>query len=199
MDIGDISGVVLAGGKNSRFDGRFKAKTIIGNDSIINSILRTIRPVFKEVIIVTNNVDEFSDITGCLITGDRYLHKGPLGGIHAAMRAASGEALFVFAGDMPFLSRDLILTMVRDFADQPADALVPVMRGNPEPLHSVYMKNLAGMIEEIFASGTDYMMRNFLKKLAVRYYEVPDNEKYTRSFTNINTRGEADRLNFDKK
>lgn len=195
MDLSDISGVVLAGGANSRFGGKTKSNEIIGNERIITSILKAIRPVFNELIIVTNNPEEFSDITGCVFTGDLFLRKGPLGGIHAAMKVSSGEAMFVFAGDMPFLNQELILSQARDFVDDPADALIPIVKEYPEPLHSIYSKSLCGKLEDLLGNGTDYTIRNFLKTLSVRYFKVPDTEKFVKSFTNINTPGEADILN----
>jgi molybdenum cofactor guanylyltransferase len=198
MGISDITGVVLAGGANSRFGGKTKSNEIIGDERIITSILKTIRPVFNEVIIVTNNPGEFSDITGCVFTGDLFLRKGPLGGIHAAMKVSSGNAMFVVAGDMPFLNQELILLQAREFVADPADALIPIVKGYLEPLHSIYSNRLAGKLEDLLANGSDYKVRSFLNTLSVRYFQVPDKDGFVKSFTNINTPGEADTLNTNK-
>ena len=42
---------------------------------------------------------------------DEILGAGPLGGIHAAMKASSNDSIFVFAGDMPFLDKDIIIKL----------------------------------------------------------------------------------------
>jgi len=195
MDISDITGVVLAGGANSRFGGKIKTNEIIGGKKIISSILQVIRPLFGEIVIVTNTPEAFADITGCIITGDHFLKRGPLGGIHAAMNASSKDAIFVFAGDMPFLSSELILSQAQDFVSNPADALIPQFKGNIEPLHSVYSTNLVDKLEEFLSEGSDNMIRSFLDKLSLRYFNVPDKEVFKKSFTNINTPLEAGLLN----
>ena len=108
----NISGVVLAGGANSRFGGRNKAKTLIGGGQIILRILYTLRQIFDEIIIVTNTPDEYGQLEGVKIARDHFLKVGPLGGIHASMKVSSKEAVFIFAGDMPFLNRDLIISFI---------------------------------------------------------------------------------------
>jgi NADH-quinone oxidoreductase subunit E len=198
MDISNITGVVLAGGTNSRFGGKIKANEIVGGERIITSILKVIRPIFTEIVIVTNTPEAFADITGCIITGDHFLKRGPLGGIHAAMKASSKDAVFVFAADMPFLNSDLILSQANDFVSDPSDALIPQFNGNIEPLHSVYRTNLVGKLEKFLSDGTDNMIRSFIDNLSVRFFDVPDNDSYIKSFTNINTPQEAGMF-YDKK
>jgi molybdenum cofactor guanylyltransferase len=194
MDISDITGVVLAGGTNSRYGGKIKANEIIGGEKIISSILKVIRPLFGEVVIVTNTPEAFSDITGCIITGDHFLKRGPLGGIHAAMNASSKDAVFVFAGDMPFLNRDLIISQAMEYCSDPVDVLIPRLKGNIEPLHSVYSTKLVDKLEDFLSEGSDNMIRSFLHKLSVRYFNVPENEAYTRSFVNINSHSDLQRI-----
>jgi molybdopterin-guanine dinucleotide biosynthesis protein A len=194
MDISDITGVVLAGGTNSRFGGKIKANEIIGGERIISSILNVIRPVFSEIVIVTNTPEAFPDIEGCIITGDHFLKRGPLGGIHAAMKASSKDAVFVFAADMPFLNSELILSQARNFVSAPSDALIPQFNRNIEPLHSVYRTNLVGKLEKFLSEGSDNMVRTFLDKLSVRFFDVTDNDSYIKSFTNINTPADYQKL-----
>ena len=79
-----ISGGILAGGANKRFGGITKATIIVDGEKIITRMLRTIRDLFEELIIVTNTPGEFQEISGCRIIEDQYKEAGPLGGIHAA-------------------------------------------------------------------------------------------------------------------
>jgi NADH-quinone oxidoreductase subunit E len=195
MDISDITGVILAGGTNSRFGGKIKANTIIGGEKIITSILKVIRPIFGEIVIVTNTPDAFSDIEGCIITGDHFLKRGPLGGIHAAMKASSKNAVFIFAADMPFLNSDLIISQAKEYCSDPVDVLIARLKGNIEPLHSVYNTKLVDKLEDFLSEGSDNMIRSFLDKLSVRFFNVPESELNTRSFTNINTPTEAEITN----
>ncbi len=137
-----LSGVVLAGGAGSRFDGRMKPKIVIEGETIISRIISSIRDIFDEIIIVTNTPDEFADFTFCTIVQDEIQNAGPLGGIHAAMKAAQGKSIFVFAGDMPFLDRNIIIRMIDVYEKSLADALIPEVAGYIEPLHSIYRGSL---------------------------------------------------------
>ena len=61
--INNISGVILAGGANKRFNGIIKAKIIIDGNTIISRIIEIFSEIFDEIIIVTNTPEEFKDIT----------------------------------------------------------------------------------------------------------------------------------------
>ena len=98
----NISGVILAGGANKRFGGITKAKVVIDGLTIISRIIFVIEDLFSEIIIVTNRSEEFRDLISFKIVEDQYLNAGPLGGIHSALKSSSEDAIFVFAGDMPF-------------------------------------------------------------------------------------------------
>ena len=104
----NISGVILAGGENKRFDGIIKSNIIIRGSSIISRIIDTISDIFEEIIIVTNTPEKFHPFNNCKIVADQFLKAGPLGGIHSAIKASSKESVFIFAGDMPFLDKKII-------------------------------------------------------------------------------------------
>ena len=82
-----ISGVILAGGSNKRFGGITKANVVIDGETIISRIISTISNLFDEIIIVTNKPKEFQEFIQYKIVEDQYLKAGPLGGIHAALKA----------------------------------------------------------------------------------------------------------------
>ena len=123
---GNISGVILAGGENRRFNGLPKSKIVIDGKTIIARILDTINEIFDEIIIVTNSPEEYKEYSNCKIVSDHFLKAGPLGGIHAALKGTSNEAIFVFAGDMPLLDKKLIISQInyfneRHIADAPVE------------------------------------------------------------------------------
>lgn len=123
--ISDISGVILAGGTNTRFGGRIKAKTDIGGKTIISRIIDSISVIFDEIIIVTNTPSEYIEYQNVKLTADTFLKIGPLGGIHAAIKASSKKSVFVFAGDMPLLDNNLITEQIAAYDDQKCDILIP--------------------------------------------------------------------------
>jgi molybdopterin-guanine dinucleotide biosynthesis protein A len=80
-----ISGIILAGGANRRFNGMTKSNIIIDGKTIISRITDTIRDIFDEIIIVTNTPEEFKEYNKYKIVSDQFLKVGPIGGIHAAL------------------------------------------------------------------------------------------------------------------
>jgi molybdopterin-guanine dinucleotide biosynthesis protein A len=190
--IKDITGVILAGGASKRFKGAVKSRIEIGGKPIIERITDTFDGIFDEIIIVTNSPEEYADYSGCKITGDIFLNKGPLGGIHAAMAASENEVFFVVAGDMPFLERELIIRQIDYFSGQTCDILIPLVGSYIEPLHGIYRKSILSRLTEYLAGDNNYALREFFKKAEMLYFKVDDSE--TRSFTNINYPSDIDKV-----
>jgi molybdopterin-guanine dinucleotide biosynthesis protein A len=189
----NISAAILAGGENKRFEGRPKTEIIIGGRKIIYRMLDVIRDIFNEIIIVSNSPDRFKDIEKCRIVGDIYPGSGPLGGIHAAMKASENEALFVFAGDMPFLDRNLIISQIEKFRNSDALAMVPVLNNLGEPLHAIYKISLTDEIEKILDGSRKPAVKDFLDKIVAGYMELPASAQILRAFSNINTPSDLER------
>jgi len=183
----NISGVILAGGAGKRFDGIIKAKIVIEGKTIIARIIETLGEIFEEIIIVTNMTDEFSEYNNCKIISDQFLNKGPLGGIHSALKETHREALFVVAGDMPFIEKKLILRQVDFYDNNKCDILIPQINEYIEPLHGIYKKSILRNIEEYLESENNYAVREFLNKVNTRYMHLEGSEKYTHIFININS------------
>lgn len=184
--VSNISGVILAGGANTRFKGDIKSKLVIGGIPIIERIIDTIRDIFDEIIIVTNNPEEFSGYVSYKITGDHFLKAGPLGGIHAALKASGKEAVFVFAGDMPLLDNKLIKKQIEIYNSGTYKILVPRINGNIEPLHSIYNNSLRKTLEEYLESTMDFAVRDFFSLLKINYMDLEESQETKKAFININ-------------
>jgi molybdopterin-guanine dinucleotide biosynthesis protein A len=189
---GKISGAILAGGAATRFEGRAKSKIIIDGETIISRIISSIRDIFDELIIVTNTPEEFVDFNFCIIVRDEIPGAGPLGGIHAAMKASSNDAVFVFAGDMPFLDKGIIIKLVDTYEKSDCNALIPVIEGYIEPLHSIYSISLTENLEAYLKSDQSKAVRDYIKSLNARYLKLEGSEKNRIAFTNINSASDID-------
>lgn len=183
----NISGVILAGGASKRFNGFTKANIVIGGKRIINRITDTIKDIFDEIIIVTNTPEEFKEFSSYRIVPDQYLNVGPLGGIHAALKSSSKESVFIFAGDMPLLDKEIIIRQIEFYERQKCDILIPRINLNIEPLHAIYNSCVIIDLEEYFASDHDHSVRGFLRQVNVRYMHLKDSEKISNAFSNINS------------
>ena len=195
MMFNDIAGVILAGGASKRFGGLTKANIEVGGRTIISRILDVITPLFGEIIIVTNTPEEFPSLTNHIITGDRYMRTGPLGGIHAAFCASSSKAVFVIAGDMPLIDRDIVKRQAALYTETDCDILIPLIGNFIEPLHSVYNSSLLSVLESYLDSKKDLAVREFIRLARVEYISFDPSEKNISAFSNINTPDDLSRIN----
>jgi molybdopterin-guanine dinucleotide biosynthesis protein A len=187
----NISGIVLAGGYNSRFGGKNKADIVIGGKRIITRIMDILEQIFEEIIIITNAHGEFDHIPGCIIGCDRFLNVGPLGGIHAAMKTSTKEAVFIVACDMPNLNKELIIRQIEFYNANFAEAIIPEVNCNLEPLHGIYRNILYDRLEKNLSSQNGYSVKDFIKSVNVSLLKLDATEEIIKSFTNINTPHEA--------
>lgn len=194
MIFSNISGVILAGGSNTRFDGITKANLLIDGRTIISGITEILNQIFPEIIIVTNTSEEFSAYSEYKIVSDHFKKVGPLGGIHAALKASSCDAVFVVAGDMPYLNKKLIIRHADFFLKNNCDALIPAVGQNIEPLHAIYNLTILNKLEEYLSGDSNCAVREFITKIDTRYLEYENSGEAKIAFTNINT--PSDFINF---
>ncbi len=182
-----ISAVILAGGRARRFGGTDKTNIIIEGKTIFEWITSVIEGLFGEIIVVSNNPESFVSDSRFRTASDHFSGFGPLAGIHSGLKSCTGTAAFVFAGDMPFLSREIIMEMISVFETSDKSILVPMMRGKSEPLHAIYSCSLAGNIERFIAEGRSNAVRDFFENENFAYFNVSETNENRLAFTNINS------------
>jgi len=153
---------------------------------IVSRTVSLLKPLFSEIILAGWPPDD-PEPEGTITVADNFPGMGPLAGIEAAMKASSAPWLFVFGGDMPWLSDVLISDQATASLKSPADVLIPRIGNAIEPLHAIYRCSLQSYLESYLREGKDMAVRAFFKPLKIRYYDLPDDEKTLRIFTNINT------------
>lgn len=116
------SGVILAGGRASRFGGRAKGLEQVGGERVIDRVACALRQATDELLLIANDPAAAEWLPGVRVAGDVYADRGSLAGIHAALVHAGGPALVV-AWDMPFITPAL-LGSLRTLGEH-ADAAVP--------------------------------------------------------------------------
>ena len=181
----DICGVILAGGKNSRY-GSNKAFARVNGVPLIERVIEVLRVVFKEIILITNTPNEYAYL-GLPMYMDIIKNIGPLGGIHAGLSFMSHSRGFFVACDMPYLSEDLIRYMARNMGT--FSAVVPRISWKIEPLHALYDKKCLASVKQLIACGTNQVVQ-FFDNISVRYVEEDEIRRFDPeliSFFNVNT------------
>lgn len=182
----DISAVILAGGENSRFGGKPKSDIIVEGSTILKKTFTTIEIIFDEIIIVANSPVNLTAQHRFIVVPDIIKGAGPLGGIHAGLKASSGKAVFVFACDMPYLNIGLIEKQIGIFQMSDYEGLVPLLNGKPEPLHSIYSVKLLPLIEKSL-KGKIYSIMKLFPDMHIKYMRIKNTDPEARSFININS------------
>ena len=177
---------ILAGGEATRFGGRFKPEIIVEGRRIIDRILDVISPLFSEIIIVSDKKILTGIDSKIFVTSDIFKKRGPLGGLHAALSASESDALFVVAGDMPFLEKEIIEQLCTYYNKMLPQALVPRHSGLIEPLHSIYSVELKYTLEKILSEPDNNSVTGLLDKIDTRYLDVKPSVA-AKAFINLNT------------
>ena len=115
----NILGVVLAGGKSSRF-GSNKSLSMLANNKFIEHVINKIDAYFSEILVISNdkilklNNQKINIIKDC-IKG----HLGPLVGVLSAMKYANSfknkyKWIITFPCDTPFFNKIIIEKMIKN-------------------------------------------------------------------------------------
>jgi molybdenum cofactor guanylyltransferase len=191
----DTTGIILAGGKNSRM-GVNKAFLEIDKTRLIENTLNIYNQIFSEIIIVTNDPLAYIEFSDATIVTDIYKGKGPLGGIYTGLFYAKNHYSFVSACDMPFLNKDFILFMLEQTGKY--DVIVPDLPEGFQALHAIYSRNCLFPIKRMI-DADELKIKDLYKKvrlLSITEEKIKPFEKNGRFFLNINT--PQDLINIDR-
>jgi molybdopterin-guanine dinucleotide biosynthesis protein A len=180
------SGAVLAGGESRRF-GQDKAHALLGGKPLVSHVFDALQAFLEDVLIVTNQPVRYETFDVAVVS-DIVQGAGSLGGLLTALVHAKAERCIVVACDMPFLNVAVIRKLFEECRDH--DVVVPVLRGELQPLHAIYSKRCIGPIREQIENGNfrifDFYPKVSTLRLEESVWEEVDPEN--RSFSNINTR-----------
>jgi molybdenum cofactor guanylyltransferase len=180
-----MTGIVLAGGENKRM-GMDKAFLKLDGIPMIEHVLRSLKAVCRDIIIVTNSPQSY-EAYGVVVVTDAFDMRGPLTGIYSGLQKSADEYNFVVACDMPFLNPDLMAYMAG--LAEGYDIVVPAVDGMLEPLHAVYRKGLVPVIEAQIMQRKQ-RIRELFGNQRVRYVAEEEIDRFDparKSFKNLNT------------
>jgi phospholipid/cholesterol/gamma-HCH transport system ATP-binding protein len=146
----DLTAFILAGGKSTRM-GADKAFVMLDGQTLLARALELARSVTRDVRIVGDPA-KFSSFAP--VVEDVFPDCGPLGGIHAALRASPTDLNLILAVDTPFVSPALLRYLITRSNNSPA-AAVTLVRTNEgsQPLCAVYRPAFADAAEEALHAG----------------------------------------------
>ena len=181
--VADIAGVILAGGKSSRF-GSNKALATISGRPMVAIIAQVMAELFGELRLITNEPDSYSFLNWPM-SQDIVRDAGPLAGIQAALTACQASEIFLVGCDMPFIRPDLIYSLCQGDNDA---IVVPRLRQGMEPLFARYHRNVLSALTASLAQG-ERKLHHFIRQQQPRFVEeeaLRAIDPQLSSFKNIN-------------
>ena len=181
------TGVILAGGQNTRFSGTNKAFIRVGGKRILDRIYGVFEELFEEIILVTNDPLQYLEWSFNIVT-DLFPCRSSLTGIHAGLFFTTTSHAFCAASDIPFLKKELVETIL-DSIEPDIDIVIPATSKGLEPLCSVYSKKCLKPIEQQLIKQ-DLKIQKIFEKVRVK--KLPENilrqnDPDLLSFYNINS------------
>ena len=199
--------IILCGGLSTRM-GRDKGSMNYNNEPMIVHVLKTVKIVADEIILVLRDYKQSQaykhildnhqqlDIDGLKICTDLFRDQGPLVGILTGLKQISSEKAMVVPCDSPFIS-DSFLSKLFEISDEDADhdAYIPQWsNGKLEPLHSIYPKCSVTLIEKLLENDIRDV-KTLISHLTVKYVDIQKIDVTGKSFLNLNSNEDISNLN----
>ena len=159
----------------------------VGGMRIIDRIITVMRPIFDELIVVTNIPSAYQglDVT---FTNDTFTTRCSMTGLHAGLKAIKNKKAFVVGCDAPFIKTEMIKALLR-FDHPDVDVTVPSTQAGLEPLFAIYSRSCLNIIAQHLLQGrykvSDVYSRLRVKTVDERYLRKADPDLI--SFFNVNT------------
>lgn len=182
---------ILAGGQARRFGGRDKSRLLVGGRTILDRQIEALTPCVSRIMLV--GATSATDDTRLVVVNDRERDRGPLGGLDAALHAASGPVLLL-ACDMPFVTTALLAHLIAKLDG--FDAVVPRTEHGYHPLCAVFAAQCRGPVRARLDAG-QLRVRDLLTDLRVRAVERDDIARFGAPhwlLANVNTQTDLDAL-----
>lgn len=136
---GAITGIVLAGGRSSRF-GSDKLIAPVRGRALVEHAVLALAPLCSEVLVVTRPVGDPPPLPNAVQAGvavrvvrDPEPFGGPLVGLLAGLERAAEPIALVAAGDMPSLAPPVLAAMTQRLTASGGGAAALVQRGRVQP------------------------------------------------------------------
>jgi len=188
----DITGVVLAGGRATRWDGRDKGLIQVSGRPMISHVLDALTPQVGQVIINANrNLDEYRAFGLPVVTDASRDFLGPLAGIASGLAAARTEWVAITPCDSPLLAADCVGRLVSACEDDARTDIAVAHDGERiQPVFALIRRGLLEDLDAYLESGGRKIDRWYGQQ-RMQLVDFSDNLD---NFLNINRREDRDML-----
>ena len=166
-----VSGIVLAGGRSSRF-GSDKLVAELDGRTLLDRAVQAVAAVATELIVVTAQGDErLLPAVGVPIrrVEDRESFGGPLVGLLGGLGMAREPIVVVVAGDMPSIVPEVLGALVEALVASPASGAAALESdGGPVPLPAAFRTDAATDVASRLVDDGERRLRAVFEHLPTR-------------------------------
>lgn len=186
-------GVVLAGGKSTRF-GEQKSLYELDGKKMYQHVYDVLSEsgVCDDIVINTNEtLEPYFDYETVIDDAD-YPDYGPLGGLYAAAKAHPGDRLLVVSCDTPFITAEWLKKLYDSAVSNPNTFIVSAEDDKMHPTISVFQG--ADLIDELEGQlkSERLSFKAFFDNQKVKMLDVADTEERPEIFRNINYKSDIE-------
>ena len=194
--MGDISGVVLAGGKSKRM-GTDKRHLSVHGKPLLDRVTSVLLELFPEVLLVLAEEDISRKDDRIRIVTDLIPDRAAVGGLYTGLYYSRYPRVFVVACDMPFINPAVIELFLQE--SDATDIVLAQLVTGLQPLHGLYSKRCLPILKEMI-EARDLRLQNIADKqgLTVRCIseaEIKALDPQCLSFLNLNSPADLELAN----
>ncbi len=181
-----MTALILAGGKSSRM-GCDKALLKIGDETILEALVRLTASVFSETFIIVSQAKNYQDLQlhKASLLNDFWENKGPLAGLYTGLSYSTHQTSCVLTCDMPLVNARLLCELAVYWRND-YDAVWPQdAEGKLQPFPAIYNRSCRHLIRLLLDRG-ETAMRRLSDILDIRPLVLDKRE--SRCLMNMNTR-----------
>jgi len=160
LKTGQVTGLILAGGRSRRMGGVDKALLDLAGQPMLGRVIERLRPQVKRIVVNANEDTARFESFGLPVIADRMEgHLGPLAGLQAGLDWARRETpdarcVASVAADTPFIPADLVARLLTAIADTGATSAIASSGGALTPVVGVWSLALADALADALRAGT---------------------------------------------
>ena len=158
-----VTGLVLAGGRSSRF-GRDKLAERIDGRTLLEGAIDGVTPASTEILVVAAPEATPDLPAGARLVHDPVAFEGPLAGVAAGLRAARESIVLVVGGDMPTLVGAVIESMLAAL-EVGVEAVVLEHEGRARPLPMALRREPALAAADVLVADGERRLRALIETL----------------------------------
>jgi molybdenum cofactor guanylyltransferase len=184
MATGNITGIILAGGRARRMGGQDKGLIKLARKPMIEYVLNAIEPQVDDIIINANRNQVVYEKYGFPVVADQIEgYCGPLAGMASGLQAAKTPFVVTVPCDSPLIPDDLVHKLYSTLQDEAADICTAHSNGRLQPVFTLMKSELLTSMLDFLNNGERKIDKWFEKHhLAIAdFSEQPD------TFINVNS------------